>query len=1553
MTNHVHAWPGVDRTLTEHVLQETERTLRAYATQPTLVREHVGIEANVFAGGYGRRQIFELIQNAADAVLVGGRPGRVAILLDERALYCANEGAPIDVDGVTAILSAYLSQKRGAQIGHFGLGFKSVLNVTSTPQFFCRAGSFGFDRARSLERIRSVLPDVVQVPVLRVAHVLDAVDEASNDSTLAELMEWATTVVRLPRNLADSSWLSDEIKTFPSDFLIFSPHVTHVDFDDRCVGLRRRIDIETDDDVVAIREEDEVSAWLVLRREIATSELSQAELEDADPTTRMRETLPLAWAVPDTSRRSRGRFWAFFPTETETTLSGILNAPWKTNADRQNLLDGAFNRRLLNEFVAIIADAWKDLVDTDDPGWLLDLLPARERDEKNWADSTLSQSLYKELAGRPSVPNGAGALVEPAKAFLRPDEALTDGGRAWLSEYGAAEGAAKHFWIHPSAESRERRPRAERLGCRRGALSSWLEHIASAKKPSTSRRALQLIAAFLPSSSGAATLAQVRAAKFVLTTANTLVAPDPERLCLPARSTEPPTGIALVHRSIVSDSTCNDVLSKLGIRPVGVEVQLKHELSKPEPNWPDVWEMLRAMSQQSALAFVKEHGAQVKVKCLAGPFTSATSLLLPGPLVDASSTDDGELVVDMEYHGGDLGLLKALGASDALRASRQVDQEFWFSDYMAAGRAVYTTAEPRAYTYQIQATYYDPTPLPLGGLIRGSEGLRERLTGVVVGMLPRRRTWTFHCPHRPRAYPHVEFQEPARWLLKNYGIFSTSRGLRPARETVASTLGEWATILPVAASVTRELAQDLGIPTTLQELTAAHHHEALTHTTWLETLDDCESAWRFFALTCDRTPAPKELLAFLDAAAVVVPPAEVHVTDDRERFNALQLAGIPAIFVPTRAGVESLVQSWGCSEGIATTRIEPAGEAELLLDVLPGLEPHVAPTVAEAMRLQACARIWLEIEGAESASQRPVDFAEVAGVFCYRADTTPDGLVDRVLRRLEIALSGEQRQQVLDYLGRDQRRRLVAPVQAAASVADKLLAAVGSDAIGRQLPRKVVDAALRESPDKPAGQVLADAAVAVFGVELLRRFGAELVDAGFDPPRQWNGGRRSLDFCRELGFPPEYAGFETGRRDPMVEVDGPVELKPLHEFQRNIAGKIQTFYQQSEPDRGLLSLPTGAGKTRVVVEALICAMKERASRDVVIWIAQTDELCEQAVQAWAQAWRSIGPSLRLRVSRLWGATNSLVRQTDDNHVVVCTYHSLASRLTWQQYQWLLNARAVIIDEAHGSTAPSYTEILHSLGLTAQKSERHLIGLTATPFRGSGFDEKETRWLANRYGANRFDQGAMPEEDPYPYLQQKGILATVDHEVIEGQDIDLDHDELAHLETYRVLPPAAERRLGDDDARNKSIVSTIAGLSSSWPVLLFAASVSHAQLMSALLALNGITSKAVSGETDPGVRRHYVSEFREGRIRVLTNYGVLTTGFDAPSVRALVIARPVYSRGLYQQMIGRGLRGPLNGGKERCLIINVADNVRQFGDKLAFREFEHLWKPWTLTRAEPS
>jgi superfamily II DNA or RNA helicase len=373
-------------------------------------------------------------------------------------------------------------------------------------------------------------------------------------------------------------------------------------------------------------------------------------------------------------------------------------------------------------------------------------------------------------------------------------------------------------------------------------------------------------------------------------------------------------------------------------------------------------------------------------------------------------------------------------------------------------------------------------------------------------------------------------------------------------------------------------------------------------------------------------------------------------------------------------------------------------------------------------------------------------------------------------------------------------------------------------------------------------------------------------------------------------------------------------------------------------NRGLLALPTGAGKTRILVEALIEAFREGELRSPILWIAQTDELCEQAVQTWAYVWRGVGPEDRLGISRLW-AGNEAESLEGGTQVVVATIAKLGGCVKDPAYEWLSHATCVVIDEAHGSTEPSYTEVLDWLGLGRGRQRCPLIGLTATPFRG--ISEEETRRLVRRYGEYRLDADVF-NGDPYSELQRMGVLARVQHRLLEGAVVDLSENELEQLERLHRLPSSVEERLGADKDRNRVLMDSIKGLPSDFTVLMFAASVDHAETMAALLSLEGISSATISAATEPGPRRHYVEEFRAGKIRVLTNYGVLSQGFDAPAVKAIYVARPTFSPNLYQQMIGRGLRGPLNGGKTECLIVNVADNVRRYGGKLAFEHFEYLW-----------
>ena len=191
-------WEGVDGPIGTYIAEESHKTLEAYRNQPNLVAEHANHEEDTARGGYAHRQLFELVQNGADA-LSASKGSRIYIRLTPTNLYCADEGESINTDGVKALMFSHLSPKRGtAEIGRFGLGFKSVLGVTDQPEFFSRSGSFRFDRAKASELIQTVAPHLRRFPVLRLPEPFDPWPKMEDDPIVRKLMGWAVNIVRLP-----------------------------------------------------------------------------------------------------------------------------------------------------------------------------------------------------------------------------------------------------------------------------------------------------------------------------------------------------------------------------------------------------------------------------------------------------------------------------------------------------------------------------------------------------------------------------------------------------------------------------------------------------------------------------------------------------------------------------------------------------------------------------------------------------------------------------------------------------------------------------------------------------------------------------------------------------------------------------------------------------------------------------------------------------------------------------------------------------------------------------------------------------------------------------------------------------------------------------------------------------------------------------------------------------------------------------------------------------------------------------------------------------------
>ncbi|GLY31588.1 DEAD/DEAH box helicase family protein [Kineosporia sp. NBRC 101731] len=1541
----LEGWDGPDSSLAQHLRDEIQRSLKAYLEKPKSVTEHANIEIVTAQGGYGRKQLLELIQNGADALTSAGPEGsgqaRIEARLSDDFLYVANEGTPLTPEGVDALTLSNMSDKSDQQIGRFGLGFKSVVELSDSVEIVSRSLSIRFERESARRQLQGVLgPIVAPWPVLRLPEPFDPQELADEDEHLRELMSWATTVVRL-RLRESCDWLRKDFAQFPEQFLLFSPQIqTLVLRDARTGGRVRQIAVIFDrGSERVLSADDKLSYWSVRTKD---HEPSTQARSDAGKMAK-RDLIRMVWAVPAEERTGTGRLWAFFPTHSSATLGGIINAPWKLSPDRQTLIEGTFNEELLTEVLPeLVGSSVPDLIDRKDPASVLDVYPARGREHRSWADEVLNGPVVRALQRTASVPDALGVLRLPPRLRMHP-EALKGSWKAlWL------EGAPHpEQWVHHGVDDRgaaERRAKVERLAAfdNTATITEWLQALTSGSNAvAGSKNALRLTWRIIREEPKH--LEACRSAAIVLTTDGNLVPPVKGRVFLGGVSDPGVAATTFVHPDLLEDPDVVELFEMLGISQLDLAGTLHSildgmDLDHPEASqWEKFWRASAQIESELVQKILGEHIEDPRMNCLVktktGDWRYASQILLPGAVIPEGATTDGHASLDNQFHRGNLRTLRGIGMSDRpeLRAPSLDDE--WFDSWREHIVDVYRQGLPKGVSVpKRENVYVDEHLIPshLDLLNTLSESGREAMTTIVMAFL-RPAVWKVRADKRPEQ----AVADPVIGLVLEHGRIPTSLGPRQARQAFAPVPGLPEDLFPVARAadmLLNELMQGL------EDLTDADWADLLSKAQQLST----DQRGRLYTLAVKHIEPPATLWADDLEGQREASTSQICAVATTEDFHILRQQGIAVVRVTSAAEAEELHTAWGLEPAARhiTSAIHhvPSREPLPLLDLLPALRDHTSKPV-DHYEVLPCEEIeFRRVTPGGQETQRK-DFLLLEHQI-YTVDLELGPLLSRINAELELGISDAYQQIIVHESSRSATRHRTKAVREAKNDDERLLIAVGEDELRRAIPAAAIT--LIEQDEGPLrGTKLAAAARAALGLEVLTTLKAALERRGLEPPSRWAGSGQARGYVTDLGFDSELAGFSGGERDAIVDVDGPVLLPDLHEYQVRVADRIRRVLRgEDKHHRGMVSLPTGAGKTRVAVEAVVRAAAFEGLRGPVLWLAQSDELCEQAVQTWSLIWRSVGPPERLRVSRLW-AGNDAEPYEDGFHVVVATDDKMTSVYRRDEYRWLREATVVIIDEAHTSISQSYTPLLEWLGRgRSRASGKPLIGLSATPFRG--VSSEETQRLVGRYDTNLLTDDAF-EGDPHEELQAMGVLAKVRHEVLQGAEIDLSVDELRELRERRRVAPSLQDRLGRDDRRNRTIVESILGLPSDWTVLLFAPSVDSARALAAILSNKGVPAMAVSGETDKAARRHYVDQFRKKELRVLTNYGVFAQGFDAPAVRAVYVTRPTFTTNLYQQMIGRGLRGPLNGGSDEVLIINVEDNFRQFGEQLAFHHFDYLWQ----------
>jgi len=1549
---------GPEQSVVGAVLEQSARVLETYRIDPGLIQEHANGERRIFQGGYGDRQIYELVQNGADEVRA--RPGgEIRVVLTTNHLYVANEGSAFTAQGVQTILRMGVSHKRGGQIGRFGVGVKSVLSITDSPEFYSSSGSFGFDREWSAERIRAVHPEADETPVLRMARPYDSAKTSAVDPVLAELLAWATTVVRLPLKPSAVDRIARDLQRFPGEFALFAPHVGTVIVEDRrpAAPFRRELFARREGDRHTIQtstpnQPDLTEVWRVFTRVHVPSGSARGEAGELHD----RPEVDVSWAVPEQNLNKRGEFWAYFPTNYNTTLRGIVNAPWKTSEDRQNLFAGnRFNAELIKVAAELITDTLPELVDAEDPGSYLGLMPARGREAAQWADEELTKEVYALAAVKPSLPDQDGVLQPPAQLELHP-RGLSE---SWLALWAGYDKRPK-TWCHHSIEHRERRNRVEQIRVNAKLNSAtareWLEALTADQSAESSARAVKILAAMYAAGGTNEEAAKARQvledalkARVILTEAHGLVAP------IRGKVFRRPDGDRLQENLVYVDPAVADfdhdtarALDHLGIHEADAAGRFESMVEQgfdqyADRQWTDFWELARLTGPHGASEILQRRtrldGAQIKVRTVSGRFRFANACLTPGAVVPGDGSRDAQIAVDPVFHGDDHALLERLGLSALPTKSVDPRRDEWFVQYTATAHEEYCKALPanasRPHLSSMRLEGANPAG-PLSLLIELSEEGRA----AFVRHLPTEgliSSWTMRAGGNSAKSGILS---PLAWMVRRYGLVTTGGGLRKPGDAVGPALREYDDVLPVAR-IGETLAAVLKLADSL---------EKVPQRVWVSLFQEVsqstedEFPGRAYALKLQAGPWYPDGVTTRCRVGdewTTRPDDEIAVAADRAEYNTLLRERIPALLAPSAEDAARMAAAWGMKrlDEVVEKELRYAADADPvpLTEEFPYLRVRFGGRLAE-WTVVRCTQLEHVVRTPLGLRTEELDSAIEGHAVLVRSPDDDLAVLAAVDRELKLGLGAAGCQGVLDSREKQREDERIQRARRASGDVDKLVELLNPEALKRGLPGGLLESEEADRGQSASAKRLAQLAVNAYGDGVLRQYKDDLAKTFSDGMGDFRGSAKSRQFVADLGFSETFAGAKPITLPEVEHVDGPIEYPALHSYQERIVDTTVALLGREVPGRAMLCLPTGAGKTRVAAEAVIRSLRAAEFAGPVLWIAQTQELCEQAVQSWRFVWSKVGAEGRLTISRLW-STNEATPVTTGPHLVVATDAKLENCLDTEAYAWLCRAAVVIVDEAHASITPRYTAILKALGLTSALTRRPLIGLTATPYRG--VNEAETHRLVERYGRSRLDDGVF-DGDPYKALQGLGMLAQVEHEVLAGADLTLNEHELKQMGIGGLLPSTAEQRLARNEGRNRAILERIARFPEDWPTLLFATSVDHARVLAARLNDRGVRAAAIDSATPTADRRARVEQFRSGELRVLTNYGVLAQGFDAPATRAVVVARPTYSPNVYQQMIGRGLRGPKNGGQETCLILNVQDNITNYGTALAFTAFEHLW-----------
>lgn len=357
-------------------------------------------------------------------------------------------------------------------------------------------------------------------------------------------------------------------------------------------------------------------------------------------------------------------------------------------------------------------------------------------------------------------------------------------------------------------------------------------------------------------------------------------------------------------------------------------------------------------------------------------------------------------------------------------------------------------------------------------------------------------------------------------------------------------------------------------------------------------------------------------------------------------------------------------------------------------------------------------------------------------------------------------------------------------------------------------------------------------------------------------------------------------------------------MKELRPYQNLAIDKVA--YKVGEGKKRIIfQLATGGGKT-VTFAGLANRFLNRNQKKIVI-LVHREELLKQAC-------RTLWEWYELVAAPVMAGNTYLPNRMAYAAMVETAYNRLK-----KNPNYFGNVGLVIVDECHiGNFKKLYDLFPNAI----------IIGFTATPISGSKKDPLK----------NYFEDIVCGID--IPELIQQGSLVknkTIHIVNVKRSELKLKNGEFD------------ETVMGNVYSSAKHVMNTIASYraySEGKKAIIFNCNIDHSKKVNDAFNSFGFPSRHLDGETPAHERAAILKWFKDTPNAVLNNVGILTTGFDEPSVQTVIINKSTMSLPLWLQMTGRGSR-PFPG-KDFFTIIDMGGNAITMGDWCAPRDWNHTF-----------